>query len=135
MPYFAWSLLESVGLTDVQLQPDSKGKTLKASVSLALTGGDVCMFHPLYRTPEALLHVLSEDGNWCFLPPRPHRVQSLLHCVWRRWPSQAGDGGSGGDAPLPDGTMPTRVRDVRLLLWSAGRGSTSGPAGQVSATR
>lgn len=29
VPFFAWSLLESVGLTDVQLHPDSKGKTLK----------------------------------------------------------------------------------------------------------
>lgn len=27
VPFFAWSLLESVGLSDVQLQPDSKGKT------------------------------------------------------------------------------------------------------------
>lgn len=70
-----------------------------------------------------------------FPPPGPHRMQSLLHCVRRRWPRQAGGGGSGGDAPLPDGTMPTRVRDVRLLLWSAGRGSASGPAGQVGATQ
>lgn len=29
VPFFAWSLLESVGLTDVQLHPNSKGKTLK----------------------------------------------------------------------------------------------------------
>lgn len=27
VPFFAWSLLESVGLTDLQLQPDSKGMT------------------------------------------------------------------------------------------------------------
>lgn len=26
VPFFAWSLLESVGLTDIQLQPHSTGK-------------------------------------------------------------------------------------------------------------
>ena len=33
VPFFAWSLLESVGLTDVQLQPDSKGRTERLRLS------------------------------------------------------------------------------------------------------
>lgn len=41
-PLFAWSLLESVGLSDIQLQPDDKGKTVQLSsgsvhVNAALT--------------------------------------------------------------------------------------------------
>ncbi|KAM6989155.1 otoconin-90 [Tautogolabrus adspersus] len=36
VPFFAWSLLESVGLTDIQLQPDSK----ECSRSFTLYGGD-----------------------------------------------------------------------------------------------
>lgn len=62
-------------------------------------------------------------------------MQSLLHRVRRRRASQTGDAGSRRDAPLPDGTMPARVRDVRLLLRAAGRRSASGPAGQVSSRR
>lgn len=62
----------------------------------------------------------------------PSRMQSLLQRVRQRRSVQAGDAGAGGDAPLPDGTLPTRVRDVRLLLWTGGRRSASGSAGQVS---
>ncbi|XP_030266865.1 otoconin-90-like [Sparus aurata] len=36
VPFFAWSLLESVGLTDMQLQPDSK----ECSHSFTVYGGD-----------------------------------------------------------------------------------------------
>ena len=35
VPFFAWSLLESVGLTDVQLQPDSEGKTERLRLHVA----------------------------------------------------------------------------------------------------
>lgn len=69
------------------------------------------------------------DGEYLPVPP-PSRMQSLLHRVRR--PVPAGDAGAGGDAALPDGTLPARVRDVRLLLRAGGRRAASGPAGQVS---
>lgn len=37
VPFFAWSLLESVGLTDIQLQPDSKGETSDSDSTVCLS--------------------------------------------------------------------------------------------------
>lgn len=58
-------------------------------------------------------------------------MRRLLHRVRRRRAAQPGDAGAGRDAPLSDGTMSSRVRDVRMLLRTGGQGAAPGPAGQV----
>lgn len=39
MPIFAWPLLDSVGLTDIRLQPDAEGKASECSRYFTVYGG------------------------------------------------------------------------------------------------